>query len=290
MTKFNTQRGFTLVELAIVLTIIGLLIGGILKGRQLMTNARITATIAQINATEAAVIAFKDTYNATPGDMPNANERIPNCAQCIPFSGGTPADIAGGGAGDGAIGVDNWNLRRAQGATAVAPNSSTDNETLYFWAELAQAGLISSVSYNGDPIGGGQAQFGVHAPNARVGGGLIVGYATGSVDQPMASPVPAGPQHTRLAGTVLVLTNSLTADLSTAAGAQPLSPNVAAQIDRKSDDGLPLTGDTQAYGFNTGNNTAGCFGQGIAITAATPITYNEALSGKDCGLFFEINN
>ncbi|TAL35563.1 MAG: prepilin-type N-terminal cleavage/methylation domain-containing protein, partial [Alphaproteobacteria bacterium] len=43
MKRLNTQKGFTLVELAIVMTIIGLLIGGILKGQELMQNARITA-------------------------------------------------------------------------------------------------------------------------------------------------------------------------------------------------------------------------------------------------------
>ncbi|MCK5555335.1 MAG: prepilin-type N-terminal cleavage/methylation domain-containing protein, partial [Alphaproteobacteria bacterium] len=62
MKKIHRQKGFTLVELAIVLTIIGLLIGGILKGQQLMQNARVTATIAQIQAIESATTTFRDTY------------------------------------------------------------------------------------------------------------------------------------------------------------------------------------------------------------------------------------
>ncbi len=44
----NNQSGFTLVELAIVMIIIGLLIGGILKGQELVSNARVTSTVAQI--------------------------------------------------------------------------------------------------------------------------------------------------------------------------------------------------------------------------------------------------
>ena len=289
MTKFRQQKGFTLVELAIVLTIIGLLIGGVLKGRQLIQNSRVTATIAQVNAIAAATTAFKDTYNATPGDMPDASTRIPNCSQCIPLTSGDPDTVSAGGiAGDGAVGATNWNMARAQGATAVAPNSSVDNETLYFWAELGQAGLISGVSYNGAPIGGGAATFGTHAPAAKVGGGLIVGYASGVVDQPLAVP-PAAAGRARLSGLVLALVPSPSVNLATTTGTQPLDASTAAQIDRKTDDGAPITGDTQVYGYNTGNTAAGCFGLPLTVTVSTVEAYNEAITAKDCGLFFKIN-
>ena len=76
----KSQAGFTLVELAIVMIIIGLLIGGVLKGQELITNAQITATVAQVKSIDGATTTFKDMYNALPGDMLNPAGRLPNCA------------------------------------------------------------------------------------------------------------------------------------------------------------------------------------------------------------------
>ena len=56
MKQMSNQKGFTLVELAIVMTIIGLLIGGVLKGQELMENARVTSTVAQVKGYEGAAM------------------------------------------------------------------------------------------------------------------------------------------------------------------------------------------------------------------------------------------
>ena len=74
------EAGFTLVELAIVMIIIGLLIGGILKGQELIANAQITGTASCVKGIDAATTTFRDTYAAMPGDMTNAGTRLPNCA------------------------------------------------------------------------------------------------------------------------------------------------------------------------------------------------------------------
>ena len=76
----RAQAGFTLVELAIVMIIIGLLIAGVLKGQALIGNAKVTAQVAQIKSIDAATSTFKDMYAALPGDMLNATNRLPNCA------------------------------------------------------------------------------------------------------------------------------------------------------------------------------------------------------------------
>jgi len=83
------QRGFTLVELAIVMIVIGLLIGGVLKGQEMIKNSQVTSTIEQIQSLKSATLTFKDAYRGLPGDLTaaDATARIPNCAAttgCIP--------------------------------------------------------------------------------------------------------------------------------------------------------------------------------------------------------------
>jgi prepilin-type N-terminal cleavage/methylation domain-containing protein len=105
------QNGFTLVEIAIVLVIIGLLLGGILKGQELITNAKVRNVADQVNAVKAAYFAFQDRYRALPGDYLTAQAaaNIPN--------------VTTGGDGNGQIDA---------GAEQVAA-----------WRHLANAGFIS---------------------------------------------------------------------------------------------------------------------------------------------------
>jgi prepilin-type N-terminal cleavage/methylation domain-containing protein len=62
------QTGFTLVEIAIVLVIIGLLLGGILKGQEMITQAKIKNAITDFSGVSAAYFGYLDRYRATPGD------------------------------------------------------------------------------------------------------------------------------------------------------------------------------------------------------------------------------
>src|SRR6185436_14812631 len=64
----STQAGFTLVEIAIVLVIIGLLLGGILKGQEMITQARIKNAINDFNGITVAVTSYQDRYRGLPGD------------------------------------------------------------------------------------------------------------------------------------------------------------------------------------------------------------------------------
>jgi prepilin-type N-terminal cleavage/methylation domain-containing protein len=64
----KSQKGFTLVEIAIVLVIIGLLLGGILKGQEMITQAKIKNVIADITGVSAAMYGYQDRYRALPGD------------------------------------------------------------------------------------------------------------------------------------------------------------------------------------------------------------------------------
>src|SRR5215510_8766093 len=72
-TMRNLSKGFTLIEIAIVLVIIGLLLGGVLKGQELITGARVRNLISQQDGIKAAFFGFQDRYRALPGDYASAS-------------------------------------------------------------------------------------------------------------------------------------------------------------------------------------------------------------------------
>jgi len=68
-------RGFTLVEVAIVLVIIGLVLGGALKGQEMITQSKIKNVIADFSGIAAAYYGYQNRFRAMPGDDPNAAQR-----------------------------------------------------------------------------------------------------------------------------------------------------------------------------------------------------------------------
>jgi prepilin-type N-terminal cleavage/methylation domain-containing protein len=80
-------QGFTLIEIAIVLVIIGLLLGGVLKGQELITGARVRNLISQQDGIKAAFFGFQDRYRALPGDYAAASQNI-KCPSTCPDGNG----------------------------------------------------------------------------------------------------------------------------------------------------------------------------------------------------------
>jgi len=89
-------KGFTLIEIAIVLVIIGLLLGGVLKGQELITGARVRNLISQQDGIKAAFFGFQDRYRALPGDYAAASTNIAGVT--IVGNGNGRIEAGGGGA------------------------------------------------------------------------------------------------------------------------------------------------------------------------------------------------
>jgi type II secretory pathway pseudopilin PulG len=89
--------GFTLLEFAVIVVIVGLMIVGVLKGQYLIHNARVHDIIAQQSAAEQAYLTFQDRYRALPGDYAEASVNI-GCAPCLNGNGNGRVEAATGGA------------------------------------------------------------------------------------------------------------------------------------------------------------------------------------------------
>ncbi len=208
----KSEGGFTLVELAVVMIIIGLLIAGILKGQELIANARVTSTISQMQGIGAAVDGFTEAYNAQPGDMNDAVTRLVGCA----------APCADGG-GNGAISVNVGSIPAVGGGDA--------SEGTLFFLHLAAGDFITGV--DGTTATGGGAKFGGTNPTAPIGGGYSVGDTR--------TGVTTGFTLTEFrTGTYIALIGDITAVVG--AGTGVLAASQAARIDRRLDDGVPDTG------------------------------------------------
>jgi prepilin-type N-terminal cleavage/methylation domain-containing protein len=111
----KTQKGFTLVEIAIVLVIIGLLLGGILKGQEMITQAKIKNVMADFSGISAAYHGYQDRYRKIPGDDNGAAARWTGATDGN--GNGVVAGTYQNGGAACAVGVEacNWwdHLRRA---------------------------------------------------------------------------------------------------------------------------------------------------------------------------------
>ncbi len=209
MTKeYLKNEGFTLVEMSIVLIIIGLLIGGVLKGQELLVNAGIKSTMSQVKNYQAATNTFYDTYGNYPGDISGALYKIPACAQL-------PTCAGAGGNANGIIGnvLTDWSSQ---------DQPAWNSEATQFWIHLKLADLIDGIS------GQNIEEWGDLYPIAKMGGGFQIFYAN-----------ETGTNQAQ--GHYFYLRNKTSGSHENPQG-RPYNPAIIPRVDRDFDDGYPNTG------------------------------------------------
>jgi len=171
--QLKKQTGFTLVEIAIVLVIVGLLIGGVLKGQEMITNAKLKRIESDNAGIAAAMFSYQDRYLQLPGDDGDALSRF-----SVYTSSDTAYAPASATASSGTI-DGTWNTT---GGTSF-------EETQLFWAHLRASGLV--------PGGGKDVTLATNAYGGQVGiqdGSLgLSGHVTifGQIEGPIAKIIEA---------------------------------------------------------------------------------------------------
>ena len=135
----HAQKGFTLVEIAIVLVIVGLLLGGILKGQEMIIQAKVKNAISDFSGVSAAYFGYQDRYRATPGDDSKADR----------WSGATNGD------GNRVL-------------TGYYNTTTATDETALWWDHLRRSGFISG-SGTSQPSNAFNGVIGVQTGNAGDG-------------------------------------------------------------------------------------------------------------------------
>jgi len=149
------KKGFSLVELSIVLVILGLLTGGILGGQALIRAAELRSVTSEYTRWVTATQTFRDKYFAVPGDMTNATR----------FWGDNATLCADAGTTDGAPGTCNGN---GNGLLGQASGTGTTGEMFQYWNQLALAGLIEG-TYTGFSVSSTVgSRIGENSPRSKI--------------------------------------------------------------------------------------------------------------------------
>lgn len=240
------EEGFTLVELSIVLVIIGLIIGGVLAGQDMIKAAEIRAQVAQLQGFDTAANTFRDKYGYAPGDLPgNGTTASPNNF-ALQFGLTQRSGAAGHGDGNGLI----------EGCSLGARVFGC--ETILIWRDMNQMNLIDGAFNQATDALTAVASMVVaqgYIPEAKMKrGNMVTAFAT------------VGRNYYGISG----FTSTSSAGVYALVPA--LAPQEAFAIDAKMDDGKPITGIVRASyhasDVNTGVQAKTYTTNGTAATPA----------------------
>jgi prepilin-type N-terminal cleavage/methylation domain-containing protein len=265
--------GFTLIELSIVLVIIGLMVGGILVGQNLINAAAVRATISQIEKYNTAANTFREKYGYLPGDIPDPQASSFGFIQ-------RSNDTYGRGDGNGVI---EGSYEDRTGSNDCGTQEIT-GETVVFWVDLSTAHLIdggfntaSNYSYPSIAVTGTSTpSLSNFFPQAKLGGGNYVYVWSGSSG--ISGEVCGGANQGVYSGNGVnyfgITAITAVGDGGSKAGfvysTPGLTANQAYSIDSKIDDGFPQSGNVTAVYVNDLAYWAGTSNDGAAYTTATP--------------------
>lgn len=210
MKQNKESDGFTLVELAIVLVIVGLLVAGILKGSEMIHNAQMQETISQYESFLGAHHSFKQIYGSIPGDMVNATNRLVGC---------NAGNNCANGDGNGILGN---RLGNGGGATTGSA------ENALYWKHMALSELIGGINKSASILPG-DVNFGESHPATPLG------YGWNAIMTDLSGIGDYGGQG------VIVQISGIPDGNATA-----LTPQEGAYLDRQVDDGNPNSGGVTA--------------------------------------------
>lgn len=178
----SSEQGFTLIELSIVLVIIGLIVGGVLVGQNLIRAAELRSTVTQIEQLNTSVNTFRGKYGGIPGD----------CNRCFSIF----ALGAANGDGDGLLESD----------ISTGNVSAWNGEIANFFAMLSSANMIAG---NYVASAGVAPVLGSNFPQSKHGRGGLIGVANGGFNYYLIG-VQSGTAAFSAPGAGTVLQNTLT--------------------------------------------------------------------------------
>lgn len=214
--------GFSLLELAIVLTIFAFVVGGVVGGATLMRQGELVRTGSEVNRYISAITGFKTKYNAIPGDF----------ARATSLWGALNADPS----------LCNYGVSTTTTTTTCNGNGNgiiyeyVYGEYWHFWKHLYNGGFIDN-NYAVNYLGSGVANKpGVHVPSLSIsGGGLSAIY--GSV-----CDGSGGTEFTGTCGNLLVMGKEWPGGTGNPTVTGILYTAEAKDFDTKFDDGRPQYG------------------------------------------------